>query len=121
MANSGRLYVFLHGLSVICENGPTGHELVVALPAVADHVHRAGSWLNETDIEPGSLLFLNGVTAGSESIFGSSSLKPKCLDLRNPPSQSSCSLIPSSQGRAATILLPRPGTILSLLHASPIA
>jgi len=60
-----RLYVFLHGVVVM---SPRGNQLRLVLPSIPGHAQKAGAWLWETALAPGSVLWLQGGTAGSRSI-----------------------------------------------------
>jgi hypothetical protein len=102
LATNGTLYVFLHGLSVGRDQGKL---IELVLPDVPGHVQRAGGWLTEEDIAPGSVLELEGVSAGSASLNSS----PLMIHLTG------CSF--TAQGRAATLWLKRPREILPLLLA----
>jgi len=93
------LYVFLHGLTVVADRGT---ELLVVLPKVPGHVYKAGSWLAETDIAPGSKLRLLGVKAGNVTF----AQKGFCIYL---PDSSL-----TTRKRAASLWLPRPKEILGL-------
>jgi hypothetical protein len=73
------------------------------LPDVPGHVQQAGGWFMEENIAPGSVLTLQGVSPGSTTLAST----PLMIHLKN------CSF--TSQGRAATLWLPRPREILSLL------
>src|SRR5207253_2239588 len=65
LSTDGTLYVFVHGLTV---GHQVGHHVEIVLPSVPGHVCRAGSWLMETDIAPGSTLTLDGVTHGNKHL-----------------------------------------------------
>jgi hypothetical protein len=103
MAESGTLYVFLHGLTVVRERGSM---LELALPRVRGHVYRAGSWLSESTIQARSVLRLHGVEAGMKSLSGTD------FTINLPD----CSL--TSRGRAATLWLPRPKAIHGFLRST---
>lgn len=100
----GRLYLFVHGLTVIVER--KDKKLEIVLPRVQGHVFRAGSWLSETDIEPGNRIELLNVTEGSADIYKTGLL----LDVPAPHNL-------TRRGRAATLVVPKPNEILCLLLA----
>ena len=107
----GTLYIFLHGLYVISETGlliNPGQELEVVLPSVPGHVYRAGTWLAEGDIDISIAprgLRLHGVTQGGTSFSAA-----RAFGIYLPRTTLTYS------GRAATLILPQPRAILSLLH-----
>lgn len=103
MAIPGTLYVFLHGLSVVRQRGS---KLEIVLPRVPGHVYKAGAWLGETEITRRSVLHLRGVTPGTKS-FADAHFT---IDLPD------CSL--TSEGRAATLWLPKADLILRLRRAT---
>jgi hypothetical protein len=98
---NGRLYVFLHGLAAVHSRTS---DFEVVLPNVPGHVQKAGSWLQETSIVPPGVLHLRGVRNG-----GADFSQQYVIHLPN------ASL--TAQKRAATLSLPKPTAILSLLHA----
>lgn len=100
MPTNGTLYVFLHGLTV---GSDRGNLVELVLPDVPGHVYKAGSWLVETDIAPGGVLELAGVVPGNTSLASN----PLMINLTG------CSF--TGQGAAATLWLPQPREILSLL------
>jgi hypothetical protein len=98
-----RLYVFLHGLTVMFER--TDGKLEIVMPRVPGHVYRAGSWLAETPVESGNTLELMGVNAGTTNIHTTGFLptipRPYTVTRRR---------------RAATVIVPKPAEILGLLR-----
>ena len=96
------LYVFLHGLTVVRQQG---NALEVVLPKVPGHVQRAGGWLAETDIVNPDL-FLEGVQAGPTQLPWDGMLYLPGTTL-------------TSLSRAATLHLPAPREVLGLLCACP--
>jgi len=105
----GRLYLFLHGLTVIAERkGTPGtpDTFEIALPTVPGHVYKAGDWLAETTIENGNTLELGGVTPGTASIYNTGFLVdvPKLYPV-------------TTNKRAATLFVDRPNEVLGLLLA----
>jgi hypothetical protein len=104
---SGILYVFLHGLHVISQRI---NEMEIVLPNVPGHVQQAGTWLAETDIGTSiaftSGLRLHGVKDGGMRFSANNFI----IDLSRQTSL-------TNNGRAATLILPYPKGIVSLLHA----
>jgi len=110
MPNAGTLYVFLHGLTVIRNQGG---QMEIALPDLGlDHVYKAGSWLRETPIPAGATLELSGVATNGTKTFEQTSFSVKLGPLKLNPAP-----------RAATLMLPPARAILELLPAtrSPVA
>jgi hypothetical protein len=98
------LYVFLHGLTVVCDRGS---QIEIVMPRVRGHVYKAGSWLLERPIESGATLQLLNVPAGHQSTRGTGFL------IEVPPQYKV-----TRRGRAATILVPKPDEVLGILRAT---
>jgi hypothetical protein len=96
------LYVFLHGLTVVKQQG---NDLEIVLPKVPGHVQKAGGWLAETDIVKSDLV-LQGVQTGTTPFPWDGMLYLTGTTL-------------TTLGRAATLHLPAPRAVLSLLCACP--
>ncbi len=110
MPNAGTLYVFLHGLTVIRNQGG---QMEIALPDIGpDHVYQAGNWQRESPITAGATLQLSGVAANGTKTFEQTSFSVKLGPLKL-----------NAGPRAATLMLPPARTILELLPAtgSPVA
>jgi len=102
MANpiAGTLYLFLHGLFVVSERG---NDLLIVLPRVSGHIHRAGNWLGESAIDPRAEFRLSGVSSGAQTFSQTD------FTIRLPGTSL------TDRKRAATLWVPRPREILGLL------
>jgi hypothetical protein len=100
----GRLFVFLHGVTV---SSPRGNDLRIVLPLIPGHVQKAGAWLWETEIARDSVLRLKGVNQGNRTFLPTDPI----IFLPN--------VGVTGRKRAATIWLPLPEDILCLLLAAP--
>lgn len=99
---AGRLFVFLHGMTV---SSPRGNDLRVVLPLIPGHVQKAGAWLWETEIARDSVLRLKGVNQGNRTFLPTDPI----IFLPN--------VTVTPRKRAATIWFPLPEDILCLLLA----
>jgi hypothetical protein len=97
------LYVFLHGLTAVRQQGT---DLEIVLPRVPGHVQKAGRWLAESDIAQNGVLELSGVETGNAPFPWDGMLFLKGTTL-------------TTRKRAATLRLPRPEKVFGLLYAFP--
>jgi len=108
MANGHKLNVILHGtFAYIDKKGVDFIDALIPLPNPqdgVDHVFRAGNWLGETELRPGTYK-LEGVDQGSDSLD----------DDKNLIFENGCPRRPRNPSKEyARLILPRPDKISSL-------